>query len=153
MNILFAASEAVPYAASGGLADVTGSLPKAINEKGNDCRVVIPLYKAVSPELRREMKFITNITVDVSWRKQYCGIFTAVQDNITYYFIENKVFETTKEKLITTRQKAILEKDDNYSNPVAVWLDNTTDKFTTSAQASYFICKYANMYLCNYVNM
>lgn len=59
--------------------------------------------------------------------------------------IENKVFETTKEKLITTRQKAILEKDDNYSNPVAVWLDRTTDKFTTSAQASYFICKYANM--------
>ncbi|MBO5318253.1 MAG: glycogen synthase GlgA [Ruminococcus sp.] len=92
MNILFAASEAVPYAASGGLADVVGSLPKAMNEKGQDCRVVIPLYKAISPELRKEMKFITNITVDVSWRKQYCGIFTAVKDNITYYFIDNEYY-------------------------------------------------------------
>ena len=36
MKILFAASEAVPFAASGGLADVIGSLPIAINEKGHD---------------------------------------------------------------------------------------------------------------------
>lgn len=92
MNILFAASEAVPYAASGGLADVVGSLPKALNDKGHDCRVVIPLYKTITPELRKEMKFITNITVDVSWRKQYCGIFSAVQDNITYYFIDNEYY-------------------------------------------------------------
>ena len=49
MKILFAASEARPYAASGGLADVVGSLPKAIAEKGNDCRIVIPLYKSVKP--------------------------------------------------------------------------------------------------------
>ena len=37
MNILFAASEALPYAASGGLADVAGSLPAAIVDKGHDC--------------------------------------------------------------------------------------------------------------------
>ena len=70
MKILFAASEAVPFAASGGLADVIGSLPKAIKNKRHDCRVVIPLYKSVSPELREKMVFLTNITVDVSWRKQ-----------------------------------------------------------------------------------
>lgn len=92
MKILFAASEAVPYAASGGLADVVGSLPKAINARDHDCRVVIPLYKAITPGLRKEMKFITNITVDVSWRKQYCGIFTAVRDGITYYFIDNEYY-------------------------------------------------------------
>ena len=40
MNILFAASEAVPYAASGGLADVAGTLPKVISEKGNNCAVI-----------------------------------------------------------------------------------------------------------------
>ena len=90
MKILFAASEARPYAASGGLADVVGSLPKAIAEKGNDCRIVIPLYKSVKPELRDEMTFVTNITVDVSWRKQYCGIFKAVRGGVTYYFIDNE---------------------------------------------------------------
>lgn len=92
MNILFAASEAVPYAASGGLADVVGSLPKAICGKGHDCRIVIPLYKAIGEELRSELTFLTNITVDVSWRKQYCGIFTAVKNEVTYYFIDNEYY-------------------------------------------------------------
>lgn len=92
MKILFAASEAVPYAASGGLADVTGSLPKAISVKGHECAVVIPLYKAISPELRADMEFVTNITVDVSWRKQYCGVYKAERDGITYYFIDNEYY-------------------------------------------------------------
>ena len=37
MKILYAASEALPYIASGGLADVAGSLPRALNEAGHDC--------------------------------------------------------------------------------------------------------------------
>ncbi len=92
MNILFAASEAVPFAASGGLADVIGSLPAAIRNKGHECRVVIPLYKSIRPELRAQMTFLTNITVDVSWRKQYCGIFTALWNGMTYYFIDNEYY-------------------------------------------------------------
>ncbi len=92
MNILFAASEAVPFAASGGLADVIGSLPSAIHSKGHDCRVVMPLYKSIRPELRAELTFLTNITVDVSWRKQYCGIFTAIWNGVTYYLIDNEYY-------------------------------------------------------------
>ncbi len=92
MNILFAASEAVPFAASGGLADVIGSLPAAINSKGQDCRVVMPLYKSIRPEMRAQLTFLTNITVDVSWRKQYCGIFTAVWNGVTYYFVDNEYY-------------------------------------------------------------
>ncbi len=92
MNILFAASEAVPYAASGGLADVIGSLPASIRNKGHECRVVIPLYQSMRPELREGLTFLTNITVDVSWRKQYCGIFTAEWNGITYYFIDNEYY-------------------------------------------------------------
>lgn len=92
MNILFAASEAVPYAASGGLADVVGSLPKKICAKGHDCRIVIPLYKAIGEEFRKEMTQITTITVDVSWRKQYCGIFMAEKNGIVYYFIDNEYY-------------------------------------------------------------
>ena len=92
MKVLFAASEAVPYAASGGLADVVGSLPKAIRAAGHECCVVIPLYKSISPELREKMEFVKNITVDVSWRKQYCGIFEAEWQGITYYFIDNEYY-------------------------------------------------------------
>ncbi|MBE6840016.1 MAG: glycogen synthase GlgA [Ruminococcus sp.] len=92
MKILFAASEAVPYAASGGLADVIGSLPIAINEKGHDCRVVIPLYKSIKENFKEDLTFVTNLTVDVAWRKQYCGVFSALKNGITYYFIDNEYY-------------------------------------------------------------
>ena len=92
MKILFAASEAVPYAASGGLADVVGSLPKTIHAAGHECCIVIPLYKSISPEFREKMTFVKNITVDVSWRKQYCGIFESEWNGITYYFIDNEYY-------------------------------------------------------------
>jgi starch synthase len=92
MNILYAASEAVPYIASGGLADVAGALPAAINKKGHDCRVVMPLYKQIKAELKVSMTYLTNITVDVAWRKQYCGIHTAICNGVTYYFIDNEYY-------------------------------------------------------------
>ncbi len=92
MNILFAASEANPFIASGGLADVAGSLPAAITQKGHDCRIVVPLYKSIKPQYRANMTFLTHITVDVSWRKQYCGIFTAICNGVTYYFIDNEYY-------------------------------------------------------------
>lgn len=92
MNILFAASEAVPFAASGGLADVVGSLPKSINAKGHQCSVVMPLYSAISKQMRSEMIFVNNITVDVSWRKQYCGIFKSAVNGVDYYFIDNEYY-------------------------------------------------------------
>ena len=44
MKILFAASEAVPFAKTGGLADVAGSLPQALAQAGNEVQVILPLY-------------------------------------------------------------------------------------------------------------
>ena len=74
MKILYAASEALPYIASGGLADVAGSLPVALNAAGNDCRVVMPLYSTIKPHLRETLKLVCEFNVPVSWRNQYCGI-------------------------------------------------------------------------------
>lgn len=93
MNILFAASEALPYVASGGLADVVGSLPAAFKRKGHDCRVVIPLYKKIKDQYYNELEFIASITVDVAWRKQYCGILKKTAPNgVTYYFVDNEYY-------------------------------------------------------------
>lgn len=92
MKVLFATSEAYPFAMSGGLADVSGALPKALRRRLIGCRVVMPLYGTISRELREKMTFICNITVPVSWRRQYCGIFEAHLDGVIYYFIDNEYY-------------------------------------------------------------
>ena len=92
MKILFATSEALPFAMSGGLADVSGALPKALRRRFVGCRVVMPLYSSISAELREKMTFIGSITVPVSWRRQYCGIFEAHADGVIYYLIDNEYY-------------------------------------------------------------
>ena len=54
MKVLFATSEAQPFAASGGLADVSGALPKALRTRFVGCRVIMPLYDCISAELREK---------------------------------------------------------------------------------------------------
>ncbi|MCL2088078.1 MAG: glycogen synthase GlgA [Oscillospiraceae bacterium] len=92
MKILYATSEARPFAASGGLADVAGSLPKALKSRRIACRVVMPLYAGISEEIRNRMKYITNFDVPVAWRNQYCGLFSINMDNVIYYFIDNEYY-------------------------------------------------------------
>lgn len=92
MKVLFAASEAYPFAMSGGLADVAGALPKALRKRLVGCRVVIPLYDTIKPEMKATMKFIASVTVPLSWRRQYCGIFEAKHDGVIYYFIDNQYY-------------------------------------------------------------
>ncbi len=92
MKVLFAASEALPFAMSGGLADVAGALPKALRKRVIGCRVVMPLYETVSEELRSQMRFVTSITVPVAWRRQYCGIFEAKVGSVTYYLLDNQYY-------------------------------------------------------------
>lgn len=92
MKVLYASSEALPFAASGGLADVAGSLPQALKNRRINCRVVMPLYGTISDELRESMKFITSIMVPVSWRRQYCGIFEAKSGGVTYYLLDNEYY-------------------------------------------------------------
>ena len=92
-KILFVGSEAMPFAATGGLGDVLGSLPAALKAEGGDdidVRVVIPLYKAVKNEWREQMKEECVTFIDLAWRHEYCGIKSLVKDGVTYYFIDNE---------------------------------------------------------------
>jgi len=92
-EILCAASEARPFIASGGLADIAESLPKVLNKKeGIDCRVVLPLYSGIPDDLRERIKYVTHFYLQLSWRNQYCGIFEAEDEGVTYYFIDNEQY-------------------------------------------------------------
>lgn len=92
MNILFAASEAYPFFTSGGLGDVAGSLPLAIKRRKTAVRVILPLYSDMKEEWRKKLKYITNFTVPVGWRNQYCGLFEFTRQGVTYYFLDNEYY-------------------------------------------------------------
>ena len=92
MKILYAASEVNPFVASGGLADVAGSLPIALQELDAECRVILPLYSSIGEEWRRKMKFVTYFNVPLGWRMQYCGVFSMVHEGVTFYFLDNEFY-------------------------------------------------------------
>lgn len=91
-NILFVSSEAVPYIKTGGLADVVGSLPRYIDSKEYDVRVIIPKYACMDSSFLSELKFVCHFYVDLNWRKQYAGIFEAKHRGITYYLVDNEFY-------------------------------------------------------------
>lgn len=91
-KILFAASEAVPFIKTGGLADVAGSLPKYFDRESHDVRIILPKYLCMSQEWKEQLHFLCHFYVNLSWRRQYVGIFKAEGDGITYYFVDNEFY-------------------------------------------------------------
>ncbi len=94
-KILFVGSEVMPFSATGGLGDVLGSLPKALNEAGKgelDVRVVMPLYGSVAPAWRSQMTKLYEGYIRLSWRNLYCAIYSLVKDGVTYYFVDNEYY-------------------------------------------------------------
>ena len=92
-SVLFVASECNPFAGTGGLADVAGSLPPALAATGEyDVRVVLPLYSRMDAGYRKKIRFIGNINVPLAWRNQYCGVFSYAEGGVIYYFIDNEYY-------------------------------------------------------------
>lgn len=91
-KILFAASEAVPFIKTGGLADVIGSLPKYFDKNDYDIRVILPKYACMDEKWKGQLHFLCHFYVHLSWRKQYVGIFETVCEGIRYYLIDNEFY-------------------------------------------------------------
>lgn len=95
-----------------------------------------------------------NFKVDLIILKNFNGenihstVPTITQEEFEKLPITNIIdsdFQNTKNSLLTTRQKAILEKDEKFSSPMCVWITKNDDLINICARASYYICKYANM--------
>lgn len=91
-SILFVASEGVPFIKTGGLADVTGSLPKYIDKRYFDVRVIMPRYTCMKQEMQEKLKYRTHFYMDFHWNNVYVGVLEAELDNIHYYFIDNEKY-------------------------------------------------------------
>lgn len=92
-KILFVSAEVSPFAKTGGLADVSGSLPRVLSAMGNDVRVVMPGYKSISAE----KKYIADFPVWMDSKTEECivreGGMDYKSDNKTgkvpVYFVDN----------------------------------------------------------------
>lgn len=98
MNILYVASEVVPFCKTGGLADVAGSLPNALAKTGANVAVMLPYYRTVHEKYADKFEFMGYEYIQLSWRHAYCGLFKYEMDGVTYYFIDNE-FYFGREKL------------------------------------------------------
>ncbi len=92
-HVLLIASEAWPFAGTGGLGEVVGSLPKELNKRNDvEARVILPLYGSLDQEYRDKMKFICAITVPLAWRNQYCGLLELEHEGVKFLFVDNEFY-------------------------------------------------------------
>lgn len=93
LKILFVASEVAPFAKTGGLADVAGSLPMELAHKGNDIRIVMPRYKRIDAP----MSYVTDFPIIIDQKKETCIVRETQlsynngvnKSDVPVYFIDN----------------------------------------------------------------
>lgn len=93
-NILFAASESVPFIKTGGLADVVGALPQYINKNEFDVRVIIPYYTCIPAKFRDNFRYVTHFYMDYGLRQNgvHVGIMEYEYNGIKFYFVDNEYY-------------------------------------------------------------
>ena len=92
MKILIVSPEMVPFAKTGGLADVIGALPKALKQLGHDVRVVIPKYRTVD-DYKYDLKLIkSDLKISIGSKNETAQIYEAkvFDPEIIVYFVDNK---------------------------------------------------------------
>lgn len=90
MRILFAAGEGLPFIKSGGLADVIGSLPFELANKGHEVRVVLPLYLKIAEKYHDQFTFEKEFYISITYHDVPVRIWSTMVKNVKYYFVEHK---------------------------------------------------------------
>ncbi len=84
MRILFVASEAVPWAKTGGLADVLGALPRSIRRLGPEVSVVLPKYRGIKARRRRT----PSLTIPLGDQLRFCPVYEAESHCVRFFFVD-----------------------------------------------------------------
>lgn len=111
-RILMVASEAAPFAKTGGLADVVGSLPAALQHFGHDVAVVMPRYRSI--DWGKTQSAFDNMTVWLGKRPFTLSIRTRLENGVPFYFVEhNELFD--REGLYTQNGRDYLDNHIRFS--------------------------------------
>ena len=89
-GILLASAECAPLSKTGGLADVVGTLPKALAEQGIDARVITPYHRVIKNKYAEQVEHMFYFYVQLGWRREYVGIEKLVLDGTVIYLVDNE---------------------------------------------------------------
>jgi starch synthase len=89
LKVLILAAEIVPFVKVGGLADVVGALPKALQALGHDVRLVMPRYRQVDPQRFHLQTLLDGVSVPMGNYQVAVSVCQgAIGDNIPVYMID-----------------------------------------------------------------
>ena len=91
-KVLFASAECAPLSKTGGLADVAGTLPRALGGLGIDARVITPYHRCIKERFADRVEHLFFFYVQLGWRREYVGIERIVLDGVTIYLVDNESF-------------------------------------------------------------
>lgn len=129
MKVLLATSEAVPFAKTGGLADVAGTLPLNLKkqDKNMDIRVIMPKYKGISG---KDLRLVGEFKVKVGNKIKNVVIKSKILHDVHFYFVQNNPF---------------FYRDNLYGTPEGDYPDNAA-RFSLFSQAVLKLLKLINWF-------
>lgn len=91
-KVIYASFEVSPFFKTGGLGEVAGSLPAALQECGANVRVMLPKLAGLDERFAARLRHVADFRVPLAWRQQYCGVEMLRHQGVTYYFIDNEYY-------------------------------------------------------------
>lgn len=89
MDIVFAASESVPFVKAGGLAEVIGALPREVARQGHKVTVYLPFYREVQAKVKERKVAISSLTAPFDYYNRFSSVLDGgVSDGVQFYFID-----------------------------------------------------------------
>jgi starch synthase len=93
LNILMISPECVPFAKTGGLADVVGALPTALKKLGHNVRVVMPKYSFIDAQKHKIQPFMDSMGVWMGNTEEWCAVHKSeIEGDVPVYFIEFELY-------------------------------------------------------------
>ena len=89
-RILMTGAECAPFAKTGGLADVIGTLTRELDLLGFDIRLMLPFHRVVKDQYRDSVRHVVSFSVDIGGHSQYVGIEFYDWNGVPVYFIDNE---------------------------------------------------------------
>ena len=90
--VLFVASEGVPFAKTGGLADVVGTLPQALIEQGAEVKVLMPYYRMVKQGKVPTTLIAEDLEVNLGLINHTFNLMAPAELGSPFYFVERDEF-------------------------------------------------------------